>query len=50
MTINPNDYCHICGEDTFVWVEGTPVCVNHFNDWLATYKEEHANNRRARSS
>lgn len=28
-------YCE-CGEDVFVWVSDTPLCVTHFNQWLET--------------
>jgi hypothetical protein len=51
MSIDPNDYCYICGDDVFVWLsDGTPVCINHFQGWLDKTKEDNANHGRARPS
>jgi hypothetical protein len=35
------DYCQVCGEDMLVQVgnEKTPLCADHFNDYLAKVRQ-----------
>lgn len=39
MSIDPADYCEVCGEDMVVVLGDQPLCLSHFSAALKRTKE-----------